>query len=118
MAPFKGPRNTSCVASGTTEKQGHRQVWPARRTGPRPQLTRTLIVRLFKTHFFTLFLDCNKSTEKKWGSGQTWNNAESETGADDVSEDDDEEEEEGDEENNDTKENSVDEDFDGGMSLK
>ena len=48
-------------------------------------------------------------------SGQTWNNAKSETGA---SEDDEEEEEEGDEENNDTKENSVDEDFDGGMSLK
>ena len=34
-APFKGPRLASCVASGTTEKQGHRQVCRARYGGPR-----------------------------------------------------------------------------------
>ena len=33
--PFKGPRLASCVASGTTEIQGHRQVCRARRGGPR-----------------------------------------------------------------------------------
>ena len=33
--PFKGPRLASCVASGTTEIQGHRQVWPASRGGSR-----------------------------------------------------------------------------------
>ena len=34
-APFKGPRLASCVASGTTEIQGHLQVCRARRGGPR-----------------------------------------------------------------------------------
>ena len=34
-APFSGPRLASCVASGTTEIQGHRQVCRARRGGPR-----------------------------------------------------------------------------------
>ena len=33
--PFKGPRLASCVASGTTEMQGHCQVCCARRGGPR-----------------------------------------------------------------------------------
>ena len=41
-----------CAALGT-EVPGHRQQ----------QLTQTLIVRLLKTHFFTSFLDCEKSTE-------------------------------------------------------
>ena len=36
------------------------------------QLTHTLIVRLLKTHFFTLILDCEKSTEYNWVSDQTW----------------------------------------------
>ena len=35
MAPFKGHGLALCVASGTTEKQGHRQVCRARRRGPR-----------------------------------------------------------------------------------
>ena len=34
-APFSGPRLTSCVASGTTEIQGHRQVCRARPRGHR-----------------------------------------------------------------------------------
>ena len=37
----------SDVASETTEIQGHRQVWLT--------LTQTLIVRLLKTHLFSLF---------------------------------------------------------------
>ena len=37
-APFSGPR---LVASGTTEKQGHRQVWRARCGGPRTPSTTT-----------------------------------------------------------------------------
>ena len=41
-----------CAALGA-EVPGHRQE----------QLTQTLIVRLLKTHFFTPFLDCEKSTE-------------------------------------------------------
>ena len=41
-----------CGALGA-EVPGHRQQ----------QLTQTLIVRLLKTHFFTLILDCEKSTE-------------------------------------------------------
>ena len=36
-----GPRLASCVASGTTEIQGHRQVWYARRGGPRTPSTET-----------------------------------------------------------------------------
>ena len=50
MAPFKGPRLASCLASRTTEKQGHRQK----------QLTQTKM-RLLKTHFFTPILDLEKS---------------------------------------------------------
>ena len=34
-APFKGPRLTSCIASGTTEIQGHCQVCRTRHLGPR-----------------------------------------------------------------------------------
>ena len=41
MAPFSGPRLASCVASGTTEEQGHRQVCRARREGPRTPSTTT-----------------------------------------------------------------------------
>ena len=41
-----------CAALGA-EVPGHRQQ----------QLTQTLIVRLLKTHFFTLILDCEQSTE-------------------------------------------------------
>ena len=41
-----------CAALGA-EVPGHRQQ----------QLTQTLIVRLLKTHFFTLILDFEKSTE-------------------------------------------------------
>ena len=39
--PFSGPRLASSVASGTTEKQGHRQVCRARRGGPRTPSTTT-----------------------------------------------------------------------------
>ena len=43
----------SCVASGTTKIQGHRQVCRDRRGGPsQQQLTQTLVVSLLKTHFF------------------------------------------------------------------
>ena len=34
-APFKGPRLASCVASGSTERQGNSQVCHARHGGPR-----------------------------------------------------------------------------------
>ena len=34
-APFKGPWLASCVFSGITVKQGHRQVWCTRCRGPR-----------------------------------------------------------------------------------
>ena len=40
-APFSGPRLASCVASGTTEIQGHSQVCRARRGGPRTPSTTT-----------------------------------------------------------------------------
>ena len=43
-----------CAAIGAVVP-GHRQQ----------QLTQTLIVRLLKTHFFTLILDCEKATEYK-----------------------------------------------------
>ena len=56
--PFKGPRLASCVASGTSEIQGHRQVCRARRGGPRTLSTttgaQTLIVCLLKTPFIIL----------------------------------------------------------------
>ena len=39
MAPFSGPRRASCVAFGTTDIQGDRQVWRARRGGPRTPST-------------------------------------------------------------------------------
>ena len=38
---FKGPQLASCVASGTTEIQGHCQVCCARRRGPRTPSTAT-----------------------------------------------------------------------------
>ena len=41
MTPFKGSRFALCVASGTTEIQGHRQVCRARRRGPRTPSTTT-----------------------------------------------------------------------------
>ena len=41
LAPFWGPRLASCFASGTTEIQGHRQVWGARHEGPRTPSTTT-----------------------------------------------------------------------------
>ena len=37
--------SVSCVASGTTEKQGHRQVWRARHGGPRT-LSKTIDAKL------------------------------------------------------------------------
>ena len=40
-APFMGPWLASCVASGTTEIQGHCQVCRARRGGPRTPSTTT-----------------------------------------------------------------------------
>ena len=40
-APFSGPRLASCVASGTTEKQGHGLLCRARRWGPRTPSTTT-----------------------------------------------------------------------------
>ena len=46
-------KDTISCATLSAEVPGHRQQ----------QLTQTLIVRLLKTHFFTLILDCKKSTE-------------------------------------------------------
>ena len=64
MTPLKGPRLASCVASGTTEKQGHCQVCRTEVPGHRQlQLTQTLIVRLLKMHFLSMILDFEKSTE-------------------------------------------------------
>ena len=63
--PFSGPRLASCVASGTTEKQGHRQVCCDRREVQghhQKQLMQTLIVRL-NALFYTRILVCEKSTE-------------------------------------------------------
>ena len=37
MAPFKGPQLASCVASGTIENQGHRQVCRTRKEGGGPR---------------------------------------------------------------------------------
>ena len=45
-----------------TQVPGHRQK----------QLTKTLIVRLLKMHFYTLILDFEKSTEYIWVSDWTW----------------------------------------------
>ena len=61
--PFKCPRPASCVATGTTENQGRRQVCHVAHYVLRSQdnfnckvqLTQTLIVRLLKTHFLLLF---------------------------------------------------------------
>ena len=39
--PFKGPGLASNATSGTTDKQGHRQVCRARRKGPRTLLRTT-----------------------------------------------------------------------------
>ena len=44
-APFKGPRLASCVASETTEIQGHRKVWRPWHRCPRT-LSRTTIANL------------------------------------------------------------------------
>ena len=41
QTPFKGPRLASCVASGTSEIQGHRQVCRPRCGGPRTPSTTT-----------------------------------------------------------------------------
>ena len=53
--PFQSPRLASCVASETTENEGHHQIWhSSKRKGPdqpsRSTITQTLIVRLFKFH--------------------------------------------------------------------
>ena len=63
-ADFKGPRLVSCVASGTAEKQGHRQVCRARRRGPRTPSTKTdakLDCAFVKNAPLTQILDCEKS---------------------------------------------------------
>ena len=41
VAPFKGPRVTLCIASGTTEKHGHCQVGCTTRKGPMAASTTT-----------------------------------------------------------------------------
>ena len=63
--PSRALNLASCVASGTTEIQGHRQVCRARRGGPRtpPTTTDANIVRLLKTYIFTQILEFEKSTE-------------------------------------------------------
>ena len=50
---YRETRMTVRCASLGVEVPGHRHE----------QLTRTLILRLLKTHFFTLILDCEKSME-------------------------------------------------------
>ena len=62
----KGPHLASCVASGTTEIQGHRQVCHPRRKGPRT-LSKTTDANLnclfVENAFFTPILDCEKASE-------------------------------------------------------
>ena len=41
LVSVSDPRLASCVASGTTEIQGHRQAWRARHGGPRTLSTTT-----------------------------------------------------------------------------
>ena len=61
------PRLASSVASGTADIQGRRQVWRARRGGPRTALTTadTNLDCAFVENalFFTPILECEKSTE-------------------------------------------------------
>ena len=67
MAPFKGPRLSSCVASGTTETQRHRQVYRARRGCPKTPSkapdSKPWLCTLIITNFSTPILDCEKPTE-------------------------------------------------------
>ena len=73
-APFSGPRLASCVASGTTEIQGHRQVCRARRGGPRTPSTTTdanLDCAFVENALFTPILDWDKTTEYDSVSDQT-----------------------------------------------
>ena len=71
--PFKGLWLKLCVGSGSTEKQGNRQVCWARPGGLKtpPSTTDALNVPLLETHFFTLILDFDKSTEEDWVSERT-----------------------------------------------
>ena len=64
MAPFEVPRLASCVASGTTEIQGHRQVWRARRGGPRTTTDANLDCAFVENALiYTHLFDFEKSTE-------------------------------------------------------
>ena len=78
-APFKGPRLTLCIASETTEIQGHRQVCRAGRGGTTTLSTTTDAnldwAFVENTLFYAQILDCEKSTEYNWVSDQTWSPA-------------------------------------------
>ena len=73
-APFKGPRLASCVASGTTEIQGDRQVCRTRCRNPRT-LSKTVNANLdyafVENALFTQILNCVESIEKKCVNDQT-----------------------------------------------
>ena len=62
QCPSRALNLGSCIASVTSGKQSHCQVWSARRGGPRTQskTTQTLIVFLYKLHLFMPILDCGK----------------------------------------------------------
>ena len=64
--PFKGHPLASCIASGTTEILGHRQVCRARRRGRWTLLTTAdanLNCAFGENALFTPILDCEKLTE-------------------------------------------------------
>ena len=59
--------------SGATDIQGHHCPLGVQVSAHcQEHLTQTLFVRLLRTHFFTMILDCQKSTEDNWVGGQTW----------------------------------------------
>ena len=52
-----------CCFQSYRETSLHRRVWKSQDTVKNKQLTQILNERILKTHFFTLILDCEKSTE-------------------------------------------------------
>ena len=61
--PFKGPRLSLCVASGTTEKQGHCHGAVLGAETPSITTDANLDCAFVEKTLFTPMLDCEKSTE-------------------------------------------------------
>ena len=58
MAPFKGPRLASCVAFGTTEKQGRPQMcrtWHGSPRIPSKTTVQTIIVHAYGRNVLVMF---------------------------------------------------------------